>query len=364
MTMSLETIQHVEILKFIVHIVDHKAPNPQLFDLETPLTPDFPHQLFEDYILLALQDENRRRACFREPGGTVITQLRKLLGSPGNFLDASQQIARRLHAAMSGSQSSSWITPGDLMVALFRDRDAKGVAPTYLALLKVDLSDAVVQRIEKIGNQQRVVFETTSRVPASGEGQLHKIALVAGQRETTPEPYDLVILDQDIAREAVARFFYDQFLEADLNRSDSQRTRVVLEGLRHAVFQQPDMVSFEKLQIVNRAEEIFQKGGKTSAQALVEQMVGALVPPARQQTVREGLLASLTRRAKVAADEPVAIDVREVQKATKKLTYVLDLQVRISGDAVDVKKLVKIDPKPDAAGFTVIRIATQRFDIE
>lgn len=367
--MALETISDVEILNFIAHGIDHNAPQPDLSDLETPLTGGFPHAFFEKYILLALEDENRRRACFRGPGGTVITEFRSLQAGKTNFVDASREIARRLHTTMSGSKNLSWIKAGDLMVALFRDRKAKG-GRSYLALLKVDLSDAVIRRVEMIGTQRQVVFEQSQgRVPQPGEGKLHKVALVSDQREKKPEPFDLVILDYDIRKEQVARFFYDQFLESDLNRNATEVTRVMLGELKHAVSQGPDTVkpplrAVERVEIIDRAEQFAQQSAETSTAELVQKAIVNVQPAERRLNVRDHLIASLTRRVKIEPAETVALDSQEAQKAARRLTYVLDYQVKIIGEEADVKRIVEIDPEPDDAGRTVLRIATQRFDIE
>lgn len=368
--MSLQPIQDVEILAFIAHIVDHKAPEPDLTDLETPLTEAFPHRLFEEYIRLALRDDNRRLARFRAADGAVIGQLRSLQAFQTTFVEASRQIARHLHSVMKASKNPTWITPGDLMVALFRDRQATASGASYLALLKVDLSDAVIRRVEEVGSQRRVVFEEShSRVPSPGEDKLHKIALVAGQRELEPEPHDLLVLDYDIKKEAIARYFYDRFLEADLNRSSSQMTRAFLDESKRTVSQRlanisPPLRPSEKMQVVDRIEQALQAGAAITPGALAEAAVRDLPSPGRRKILHDDLVAALTRRAKVGADEVVTIDGGEAQKATRRITYVLDFDVRITGEAADVRRLVQIDSELDAEDRTVIRIATSRFERE
>ena len=362
--MSLQEIQKVEILSFIAHIVDHNADEPQLIDLDTPLTDDFPHKLFEDYILLALQDENRRLARFRGKDGEGVSRFRSVGGSTADFVDASQSIAKQLHAAMKRSKKADWITPGDLMVARFRDR-TKNPDTVYLALLKVDLSNAVIREVEEVGTKRRVVFRKRQAVPLPTEGKLHKIALIAARRETEPEPHDLVILDNDLRREEVSRYFYDDFLHADLNRSASEITRILTRSmLVRPTVVKPPLQPGERLQIAGAVEEALNESLRISPAALAERATRGVEPPERRQIVLDTLVSDWTTRAKVGADEDVKVDAGEVRKATEKLTYLLDFQVRITGKAADVRKLVEIDPQCDAAGRTVLRIASRRFDTE
>src|ERR1700724_31917 len=195
----LEAPKDLRILHFVTHIVDHKTKKLALSGLETPIGAkgSFPHDFFQGYILQALGNAQRRRACFRNEGGVVRGSYGAVMADPERFLGESQRIAQELYDVMQQSPYARLIKPGDVMLGLCEDANAAaGYDSRCLAILKIDLSDAVIRRIESVGGQQRVSFELSEdRVPASQENKVQKITVI-GERQTTPEKFDLVILDK------------------------------------------------------------------------------------------------------------------------------------------------------------------------
>src|SRR5579864_5269426 len=177
-TSSPWAFRDLRIVRFIVHIVDHKTLALALSGLETPIdaASQFPHEFFKQYILQALASPQRRNACFRPPGGTVSKAFSTLTTSPQSFVVESQRIAGHLYKVMRDSRYAALIKPGDLMLALCQDAEQAGKdRPSFLAILKIDPSDAVIRRVDQVGGQQQVSFETREgRVPEAQENNIQK----------------------------------------------------------------------------------------------------------------------------------------------------------------------------------------------
>lgn len=372
-TSSPWAFQDLRIARFIVHIVDHKTLELALSGLETPIdaASHFPHEFFNQYIKQALASPQRRNARFRAPGGTVSLAFSALTASPQSFVGESQRIARHLYQVMRDSRYAALIKPGDLMVALCQDAAQAGEdGPRYLAILKIDPSDAVLRRVDQVGGQQRVSFETREdRVPEAQENKIQKIAVV-GPRQPTPEPFDLVILDNNIAELNVAHFFYDDFLECWLNRDPAEVTEFLLREVKSFVSRPPVAVAPSLppdvgRSIVERSAAVLEKGTPVILDDFAEQVsrVSSLTAP-EAEAVHAALVAHLTSRGRpeerIASAESVAIDAVAAAAGSKTATYVLDGGIKIRGDAVQMNERVKISPR-NAAGKVKITITTQIF---
>src|SRR5262249_38333015 len=145
-------------------------------------------------------------------------------------------IANHLFAVMSQHRYKKQIKPGDVMVALFENGDAAS-SGSYLAILKIDPSDAILREVETVDGKQQVVFKTRDdRVPDVEEKGIQKIAVLEADLQ------ELMILDNNIQETAVAHFFYDNFLGATLLRSPKEVTQSLLGGVKFFVSRKADAV--------------------------------------------------------------------------------------------------------------------------
>jgi hypothetical protein len=371
-TSSPEALKDLRITRFIVHIVDHKTQTLALSGLETPVgaSSGFPHPFFQHYILQALASPLRRRACFLPSGGVVSSAFSALMASPQSFVDTSQLIASRLYDVMRQSSYSALIKPGDLMLALCQDA-AKADGPAYLAILKLDPSDAVMRRVVQVGDKQQVIFETRDgRVPEAEENKIQKIAVI-GQRVPEPEPFDLILLDNNINEVKVARFFYGDFLQCSLNRDPGEVTQFLFREVKRLVSRSPNVVTpslapDERRSIVDTAAARLVRGGPVVLDDFarqVSQVPGRSAP--QVEAMRAALVERLSRgrpEERISPSETVSVDRAAAEAQSKIITYVLDGGIQIRGDAAQIKQRVTISPR-DAAGNVTITIVTGSFEV-
>jgi len=375
----MEGIKAVKIVRFIDHIINHETRQLEPSQLDTPIGPEskFPHELFAGYILKALQSDGRRHSRFREPPGKVISAVRSLRHG-GDFVQISTDIAQHLYTTMNTSAYSASINPGDLMVALFSDGDDTSLQPAeYLALLKLDPSNDVIREVKIEDGKRRVVFvRKSTRIPEPGEKGIQKIALIDGERRED-RPYDAVLLDKEIRRKAVAKFFHDAFLESDLVRSASDGPRLLLKPLKDFLADQANIVDpplqpGEKLEILANARRIVTTQTEVPFSEFLDKSLTLPArpgrparPPEHTRTIRAGAIAAfdtpLPPEERIKPTDTVAIHAGAAARLTSRVTYVLDKGVKIEGDQQAMDDLLEIDENLDKQGRTKITIRTKTF---
>lgn len=337
----------MEIQRFIAHVIDHRNSMLELSSVETPVDPNFPHEFFEQYILHALGHNLRRYACFRNTPGRVDQAFRRILDDPDQFVSASREIAGYLYQVMSEGPFSRLINPGDIMVALVEDGDGaercKG-----LAILKIDPSEALIRHQVMSEGGPQVLFERRdNRVPNPQEGgAVQKIAVLYERPRTRPERHDLVILDNNIKATKVARFFWDSFLEARLNRDGREVVQVLDDRVKRVVSQQP-VAPEAKRKVVSGARQILREGHPLSVRSLARKAVEAAGLNAEDAGSLEAeLVRDITSFGRpderISEDEIVPVDADAAAARSKMLTYVLDGGIQITGPADAMEKRVKI----------------------
>src|SRR5262245_29328141 len=98
--LPMEDIKTIKIVRFIDHIINHETRQLEPSQLDTPIGPGFPHDLFAGYIEKALKSDGRRHARFREPAGKVISAVKSLRQPGGDFVQVSTTIAEHLYTTM------------------------------------------------------------------------------------------------------------------------------------------------------------------------------------------------------------------------------------------------------------------------
>jgi hypothetical protein len=198
---------HVE--RAIVHILNHRQQKLVFSEADLPLQsePEFQKYL-DDQVKNALGDSETRAARFVPEGdGTTASLCYATLRNKEQLLDSSQQLAQRLFHAMG---TDGRITPGSLIVCLYTATNYR--ARSFLALIKIDPSDALVQKIEKDRRGRRIVgFDIRTDVMPTAREKLQKAALIQPKRKEND--YDLLLLDRQVAK-AAANFFAKDFLNA------------------------------------------------------------------------------------------------------------------------------------------------------
>lgn len=375
-------VSQLQFTHFIVHVVDHQTHRLELSTREAPIGApgQFPHDFFRDYVLQALSHSGHRLASFRDrKNGKVSAAFASLEDDGSQFVPMSRTIAQHLYDVMNESRYKDWIKAGDIMVATFRDtaRRDQGDDAEYLAILKIDPSEAIIRHVRESpdGKERWVEFEEVDeRIPELSEAEIQKIAVVSATRLTEPEEHDLTILDNNLKKQSeVAHFFYDTFLEAELARSAPATTKVILDYTKRFVSQKADVIKpslspQEAGDIVAETAAELGRSVSVSVNALVAKVVRLKPPrtPEDTQKVRDGLAAQLTNKPPKAQRlplvQPVAVDGQTATSKAKKLTYVLDKNVKVYGDSDDVRAMV--DVQGLASGEVKITIRSKTFTIQ
>jgi len=233
----------IHIDRAILHIVDHEtSAEPRLSDLDLLLTPPV-RAFLTRHIATSREHKNNRTAVFVDPPPEDEPSLREMcdaiLDDPEAFVTQSQRIATHLFKHLSGRTS-----PGDLVVCTFVEASADqeradGAGPDgakgdhWLAMLKMDPSDAFVHEWREENGQWRVVLRRIGEAISSGQ-ELQKCAFVLPPALREERDYHLRVLDQQNrrygVRESVASFFSVGFLQCriPLNRAEKSAVFVRL----------------------------------------------------------------------------------------------------------------------------------------
>jgi len=216
------------IRKMIVHKVDHKNYDaPLLSNLESPTT-DEVGSFLREHIASNREHKRARTAKFLEPpDGTeaTCTLCDDVLRHPDSFIQRSQETATRLFQTMTGDRR---ISAGDLVVCTFVESGNHD--SEWLALLKMDPKDGFVGEREQVDGQTRVVLRRVPEVLPTGE--LQKCAFIVPLNLREERGYDLIVLDQQIARygmrRLVASFFLKKFLQCKVGFQREEETRTFI----------------------------------------------------------------------------------------------------------------------------------------
>jgi len=197
---------HVE--RAIVHIVNHRQQRLVLSEAELSLQSGSEFQKYlDDQVKNALGDSGTSAAKFVPEGdGTTASLCHGILRDTEQLLDSSQKLAQCLFNAM---RTDRRITPGSLVVCLYTASNYKA---KFLALIKIDPSDVLVQKVEKDRRGRRIVsFDIRGDAMPTARERLQKAALIQPKRRGAD--YDLLLLDRQVAKVA-ANFFAKDFLNA------------------------------------------------------------------------------------------------------------------------------------------------------
>jgi hypothetical protein len=230
----------VHIERAILHIVDHEtSTEPQLSDLDLLLTPPV-RAFLTRHIATSREHKNSRPAVFVDPLPKDEPSLHgmcdAILDDPDAFVTQSQRIATHLFHHLSGRTS-----PGDLVVCTFVEASAGpesgdgAIGDRWVAMFKMDPSDAFVHERQQENGQWRVVLRRIEEAISSGQ-ELQKCAFVLPHALREARGYHLKVLDQQNrrygVRESVASFFSVGFLQCRIPLNRAERTAVFVGGTR------------------------------------------------------------------------------------------------------------------------------------
>jgi hypothetical protein len=225
----MSVLNAIQVERTIVHIVDHLENRESVFsNNELPLSSNERlRSYFEGQISNALTDAETSQAVFAPaPSGeqTPASTCRAALNRPDAFISSSQDLARALLASMGTDER---IKPGNLAVCIYM---ALSDRAKHLALLKLDPSETLVQKIEadSSGNPAWVNFEVREDAMPTARERLQKAAFIFPER--TSDGCELLLLDRQTSKTA-ADFFAHKFLKASALIDVRKRTKLLYDAL-------------------------------------------------------------------------------------------------------------------------------------
>jgi hypothetical protein len=219
--------KEIKVERAIVHIVDHLKENGTILseaELSLSSAPKLKEYL-NNQVANALRDTKTSAAKFHSTSdASAASHCYDLLGDPKKFVFASRALAQLLAIAMGADKR---VKPGSLAVCIY---SADNFESDFLALIKIDPSETIVQKIEKDKDgKRRISLEVTEGAMPTAQEKLHKAALIK-PRSSTGE-YDLLLLDRQVAN--LADFFAKNFLNVEAILDARARTERLYIGLQN-----------------------------------------------------------------------------------------------------------------------------------
>jgi hypothetical protein len=223
---------NITIRELIIHILDPQGQGLVLSSVAVPLDGN---QALVDYfshhILASLRDPGIKAARFRninpeQPSGVC----RGILRADLPLVEGSRQLAQDLFSILEQDRR---ITSGDLAICLFQAENYPYTR--FLGILKVDPSQIFHHVIlTDPRGEAYVSFETLPEAFTSE--RLQKCAFVQPLEPRHPE-FDMLLLDRQQRlpeNGSIARFFSENFLDAEEALDSRRLTEIVYRGLVNA----------------------------------------------------------------------------------------------------------------------------------
>lgn len=223
----------IQIEEMIVHILDARGRGLILSRASIPIDGE-ENQALRNYFTAHISDSLGTPAAtaarFKHTGeNTPFSLCLGLLNSSLSLVDASQELARLLYAILERDIRT---TPADLAVCFYTTENYPG--QRFLAILKIDPSEVFrhVVVTDDRGDPYYVTYQPDPN--AFTREKLQKCAFVRDLDPRRRDDYDMILLDRQVRdrrRRDVARYFQEEFLDAEDALDDSKRTDRLYFGI-------------------------------------------------------------------------------------------------------------------------------------
>jgi 37-kD nucleoid-associated bacterial protein len=212
----------------IVHLINHRKQDLVLSEVELALEDnDKLRDYFTDQVKNALGDSQIGSARFSSDGDqSAIRESYKTLSGGKSFVPSSQELATLLFSAMG---TDARIKPASLAVCLYSASSYSG--KKFLALIKIDPTEALIEKVETRNGKRVVNFEVRNDVMPTAREKLQKAALIPPKGMDAT--FDLLLLDRQVAAKA-ANFFAYTFLNTIPTRDPQESAKSFLVGTQIA----------------------------------------------------------------------------------------------------------------------------------
>lgn len=202
--------EDVTVERTVVHIIKHLKQELVYSEAELDLAEnDKLREYFSDQVKNALRDAQTGSARFSTEGNqTAIQECQAILTDVDHFIPSSKKLASLLLEAMGKDER---IKPPSSCLAVCIYTAANYPSAKFLALIKIDPGEALIERIDTRNGKQIVTFKVLPDVLPTKDVKLRKTALIPPKGII--KNLDLLLLDRQVAGVA-ANFFAVKFLNA------------------------------------------------------------------------------------------------------------------------------------------------------
>ncbi|MFZ5987078.1 MAG: nucleoid-associated protein [Bacillota bacterium] len=199
----------INIKRSIIHVLNKESSEPLLNEFELEIDDDI-HFFLEKHITKSINDDDSRKAVFKEGRNIIKEVCVRISKEPDYFVEGSKEIARQLFKAM---KTNSSISSTDLIICLYEVDDEE-----YIAILKMDYTTSYIHDIEMVEGGFKISIKKQEISLPGVNQRIQKCTFI--RTKEVNQDYDLVILDNQISNkkleEPVAQFFLQTFLGAEL----------------------------------------------------------------------------------------------------------------------------------------------------
>lgn len=331
----------------IVHRINHLKQTLTRSEVELDLNANAKlRDYFSDQVRNALSDNQTSSARFSAHGSqAAMTETNKMLADKKNLIPSSQELARLLMTAMG---TDARIKPETSNLACCVYTASNYPAAKFLALIKIDPTEALVEKVTTQKGKQIVTFDVVADVMPTKDVKLRKAALVP--QTGTVKDLDLLLLDRQVTSVA-ANFFALTFLNTtqvlDPNTSTksfifaTENTRKILTNEKA-----PERIGHTESDEYMRHVEAAVRRGQVNRTRFVRE---APLPPKAKEVLEKQLQKQFPE------DNLIKFDKQYAQEVfLKKMRYRGDDGVLLEVDADRFADLVSMTTHPLPDGKTII----------
>jgi hypothetical protein len=349
----------VVVQRAIVHRINHLKQTLTNSDVELDLNANPKlRDYFSDQVKNALEDSQTSSARFSANGSqAALTETYKILADKNSLIPSSQELARLLMTAM-GTDARIKPETSNLAGCVYTASNYPGAS--FLALIKIDPNEALVEKVTKQKGKQIVTFDVVADVLPTKDVKLRKAALIP--QKGTVKDLDLLLLDRQVT--GVANFFALAFLNTTLVLDPNTSTKKFIfatESTRKVLMKAPENTAEHigptESDVYMRHVEAAVRRGRVNRTKFVQE---SPLPPKAREVLDKQLQKQFPE------DNLIKFDKDYAQEFfLKKMRYRGDDGVLLEVNADRFKDLVKImppdPPLPDGTIITRIMLTVPNF---
>jgi hypothetical protein len=297
----------VVVQRAIVHRINHLKQTLTNSEVELDLnaSPKL-RDYFSDQVKNALGDSQTSSARFSPDGNqTAKGEISKILTNGNDFIPSSLELARLL---MNSMGTDARIKPEVSNVAICIYIASNYAGSNFLALIKIDPNEALVEKVVTVNGKKLVTFDVLSDVMPTKEVKLRKAALIPPKEKV--KDLDLLLLDRQVT--GVANFFAVTFLNTltVLNPTEAAKGFLsVAEKARRSFLEAkedaPEHIGLKESDLFMRHVETAVRRGSFDRAKFASK---APIPSAAQEVLAERLQKRFPQDIKIEFDKKYAKD--------------------------------------------------------